>query len=63
VNAKIETVAGQSPSEDMVFCLTEKILAVVRESGAKFDQIIAALECARAIVPATDLVQERHYYR
>jgi hypothetical protein len=53
--------AQDNTPEEMVSCLTQRIIAVLRESGATFPQIIAALDCARAIVPCTDLRNENHY--
>ena len=48
-------------SEGMVYVLTQQIVTLLRESGATFQQIMAALDCARAIVPCTDLSHENHY--
>jgi len=39
----------------MVFCLVDRIMEIIKESGATFEQSLAALQSVQAILPVSGL--------
>jgi hypothetical protein len=44
----------------IVFCLIERVLELLKDSGATLEQSIAALQSVQAILPVADFQSRRH---
>lgn len=52
---------SRSSSEEMVFCLVDRILGILKDSGATLEQSTAALQSVQAILPVSDFQSKKNF--